>query len=132
MTLDITEVWNPASLAFSAVAGLLLGWFAIGRYATDPSYASGQASPREYGVLVASLAIGVGLVFFGFQVLGTYIDGDPGWTRVVSRFFIWMLYCVMIGVGTTGRLHYHVGKRRATAHQRAVTTLEKDELDRES
>lgn len=122
----ITEVWNPASLLFAAVAGLLLGWFAVGRYASDPVYASGQASPREYGVLVALMAIAVGLVFFGFQVLGTYIDGDPAWTRVVSRFFIWMLYCVAIGFGTTWRLQFHANRRKTIAHERAVEKLDQD------
>lgn len=123
----LTEVWSPASLLFAIVAGLLLGYFAIGRYASDPVYASGQATPREYGLLVAALAIAVGLIFFGFQVLGTYLDGDSGWTRVVSRFFVWVLYCGAIAFGTTVRLNGHAKARHDKVHARAVKKLE-DEI----
>lgn len=121
----LTEVWNVASIVFSAGAGLALGYFAVGQVASDPAYASGESTPREYGALVALLAGAIGLVFFSFQVLATYVDGDPGWTRVVSRLFIWFLYSVAIGVGTTARLRWHVSRKKAEAHAQAMRELDK-------
>lgn len=123
LLMDITEVWNAASLSFAALAGMLVGYLAIGRFASDPAYASGEATPREYGVLTAVLASAVGLVFFGFQILGTYLDGDPGWTRVVSRLFIWLLYCSAIGLGTWLRLARNRNMRHRQAQDAAKREL---------
>lgn len=124
MTLDqLTEVWNLASILFAICAGVGLGALAVGHYASDPAYASGEATSAEYGVLVGFLAIAIGLVFFGFQVLATYLDGDPHWTRVVSRFGVWVVYSVAIGLGTGMRLTWHTSRKHAEAHARAEQEL---------
>lgn len=123
---SVTEVWNAASVGFAVVAGFLVGYFAVGRFASDPFYASGEATPAEYGVLTAGLIAWIGLVFFGFQVIATYATGDPGWSRVVSRFCIWLLYAGAIGAGITIRLRYQATKKKAMVHDRAVEELKED------
>lgn len=126
MTFDqLVEVWNLASVVFAIFAGTLLGALAVGHYASDPSYASGQATPVDYAVLVGVMTTAVGLVFFGFQVLGSFLDDDPLWTRVVSRFGLWVVYSVAIGVGTWARLRWHAQRKRAEVHARADHELNK-------
>lgn len=124
--IDIFEVVNLASVSFAVLAGLAVGYLAIGRYASDPAYASGKASPTEYGLLVAGLAAAVGAVFFGFQILGAIVDGDQLWTRVASRLVVWFLYSMAIGMGTTIRLARHAQRKRAEAHENALRELNDD------
>lgn len=121
---QVLSVWNPATVAFALVAGFLLGFLAVGRYAADPAYASGEASPSEYGVLVTVLAGATGLVFFSFQILGTYLDGDPLWPRVLGRLAIWFIYCAAIGAGTATRLTWHVDRKHAEARENATRELD--------
>lgn len=126
MTLELlTEVWNEYTILFAICAGISLGYLVVGHYASDPAYASGEATSVEYGVLVATLAVAIGLVFFGFQVIATFIEGDPLWTRVVSRFGIWVVYSVAIGLGTGIRLTRHTRRKRAETHARAEHELNK-------
>lgn len=120
---DIFEVVNAASISFAIFAGLAVGYLAIGKYASDPAYASGQASPTEYGLLVAGLAAAVGAVFFGFQILGAIVDGDQLWPRIASRLIIWFLYSMAIGMGTSIRLERHVRRKRDEAHAGAIREL---------
>lgn len=122
---ELTEVWTPLATAFAVVAGLALGYFVIGRVGSDPAYASGKATAVEYGTTTAFLTAAVGLVFYSFQALGTYLDHDPSWTRVVSRYCLWALYSVCIGVGVTARFKTHADRKHAEAHQRAVDEINK-------
>lgn len=121
---DLTEVWTPASILFAASCGVLLGLLAIGKYSSDPAYASGESTPLEYGLLVAVLCAAIGLVFFGFQIIGTYVAADPEWTRVVSRLGLWLLYAGAIGLGTYVRLTWHVSRKHTEARENAARELD--------
>lgn len=122
---DLTEVWTPLSVVLAALAGLVLGYFVIGRIASDPTYASGRAKPREYGVLTSGLTVAVGLVFYSVQIIAVYIYDDNELARVLGRFGLWVLYGVCIGVGVSVRLRRYYKTKRDEAHERAVAAIDK-------
>jgi hypothetical protein len=124
---ELTEVWSPLSVLAAAIPGFLLGYLLLGRFAADPAYASGDATPLDYGVLTAILTAATGLIFYGFQIITSLVDGDTHWTRVVSRYAIWVLYSLAIGIGLWLRLHRHIAARHAAAHERAVAELAANE-----
>lgn len=124
MTWDeITQVWSLIAVTFAILAGLGLGVLVIGRYASDPAYASGESSALEYGAITGVLAVAIGLVFYGFQIIGAIIDNDASWTRVVSRACLYVLYAACIGVGTGVRLSWHTRRKHREAHDRATEAL---------
>ena len=120
---ELVEVWTPLSIAVAMLSGLGLGYVLVGRFAVDPAYASGEASALEYAATTAVTAIAAGLIFYGGQILTSYIGGDTAWTRVVSRYGIWVAYSVAIGLGLWLRLRRHVARKRYEAHERAVREL---------
>lgn len=124
MTLEeLTAVWTPLSLGVAVLSGALLGYVVLGRFAADPAYASGIASPLEVAVLTFVLTAAAGLIFYGGQIGTSWIGGDTAWTRVVSRYGIWLAYSVAIGVGLWIRLHRHLARKHAEVHDRAVSEL---------
>ena len=125
MTLgQLVEVWTPLSVVAAIAAGLVVGFVLVGRFASDPAYASGVATPIEYGVIIAVLAAAIGMIFYSLQIFTSYIGGDTAWTRVVSRFGLWVLYAAAIGLGTWVRLRRHISRKHNEAHDRAVSELE--------
>jgi hypothetical protein len=127
MTLaELTEVWTPLSLAVAIISGLLVGILLVGRFASDPAYASGDASPLEYALVTVVMTAAAGLIFYGGQIMTSYIGGDTAWTRVVSRYGIWIAYAAAIGLGTWIRLHRHLRRKHAEIHDRAISQLADD------
>lgn len=125
MTLqDLFEVWTPLTVIAAIGPGLLGGAFLIGRFAKDPAYASGEATPFQYAVLTFALVAAVGLIFYALQILTSYVGGDTAWTRVVSRFGLWGMYSAALGVGTWLRLANHIARRHAEVHERAIAEVE--------
>jgi cytochrome bd-type quinol oxidase subunit 2 len=129
MTLDqLTEVWTPMSVAVALVTGLLVG-LVVGRYVADPAYASHVAAPRQYAALIGLMIVAAGVFFYGGQILTSYIGGDDEWTRAVSRLCVWVMYGVMIAVGTWIRIRYHLDGKRRIAHKRALAELSDEPAD---
>ena len=125
MTLaQFVEVWTPLSTWAAVVSGFLMGFLVIGYFASDPTYASTSTTPARVGVLTAVLVLALGMVFYGLQIFGSYLDGDTTWTRVVSRFGLWVLYGLAIGFGTWVRLQRHLARKHVEVHDRAVHELE--------
>jgi hypothetical protein len=128
MTLEeLTAVWTPLSIGVALLSGSLLGFLVLGRFAADPAYASGTASPLEVAILSAVLTAAAGLVFYGGQIGTSWIGGDTAWTRVVSRYGIWIAYSIAIGVGLWVRLHRHLARKHADIHDRAVSEVAADQ-----
>jgi hypothetical protein len=126
MTLaDLTEVWAPLSLVANAIGGLLFGFAVIGWALVNPQYSTKTARPLEVAFVTFAITSCGGLVFYGIQTATTFLDGDAGWTRVVSRFGIWVLFAAAIGVGAWVRLHIDLRIRRDRAHRRALAELNK-------
>lgn len=127
MTLEqVSEVWTPLSVASAAIAGVLFGFLAIGLVTTKARFSSGDAGPLEVGFLTFALVASAGLVFYALQAVTTYLGGDPQWTRVVSRYGLWLLYSAALGVGTLLRSQLALRRRRSRAHDRAVDELGPD------
>lgn len=124
---EISSVWTPLSVSVAVGSGLALGFVLLGRFAADPTYASGKSSPLESAILAIVLTAAIGLVFYGGQIATSWVGGDTGWVRVMSRYGIWLAYSIGIGVGLWLRLHHHLARRRSDAHARAVSELEADE-----
>ncbi len=120
---ELIEVWSPLSILAALVSGLIVGYLLVGRFASDPAYASGVSTPIEYGIVAAVLAAALGAIFYGLQIATSWFGGDTAWTRVVSRFGLWALYSVAIGIGTWIRLNRHIARKHAEAHERAVAEL---------
>lgn len=124
MTVEqLTEVWAPLTLTVAIVSGFVFGFVVLGMFAVDPQYANRDTTPLEGALWTAVTLAGIGLVFYGGQVFTSYAAGDTQWTRVVSRFGVWVMYSTAIGVGLWLRLHIHNAGRKAEAHARAVTEL---------
>ena len=121
---ELAEVWTPLSLAIALVSGLVVGYILVGRFAVDPAYASGHASPLEYALVTAVVTAAAGLIFYGGQILTSWIGGDTAWTRVVSRYGLWLVYAAAIGLGTWVRLRRHLARKAAEIHDRAVSEVE--------
>lgn len=124
MIAALTEVWTPLSVALAVISGLAVGVILVGRYAANPAYASGVASPAEYASLAGIMGLAIGVIFYGGQILTSYLGGDTEWTRVVSRFGIWAMYSLAIGLGTWIRIRRHIARRRAAVHDQAVAEVE--------
>lgn len=116
----VTEVWNPLSILLALLSGGALGYLVLGRYAADPAYASGTATPLSVGVLTSVLTAAVGLVFFSVQILATYLADDPDWTRAASRLTVWVIYSAAIGTSVALRLKLHNDHKHVEARSRAV------------
>lgn len=121
---ELVEVWTPLSIVAAILSGLVVGYFLVGRFASDPAYASGIAGPVDYALITAVLSIAIGMIFYSLQILTSFIGGDTAWTRVVSRFGLWVLYALAIGFGTWLRLRRHIALKHVEAHERAVHELE--------
>ena len=121
--MSLLVVWTPATMAVAVLAGIGVGYWIVGRFAADPRWAAASASPRGLGILVAVLAAIVGLVFYVGQATATFVEGDPNWPRVVSRFGLWLLYAVFLGLGTWRRVADQVRARRTAIRTRAEREL---------
>ena len=117
---QLSEVWTPISIGFAIVAGVGFGYFLVGWVASTMTWASGLATPGGVSWLAVSLVSTVGLLFYGGQVWTSYLVGDTAWTRVVSRFVLWLLYSLAIGVGTWIRIRHLTDLKTEAARQRAV------------
>lgn len=123
---ELSEVWRPLDIGIAALEGLLFGLLLVGRFAANPAYASGVARPSEYGGIIALMTAASGAIFYGGQILATYAAGDQGWTRVVSRYGIWVVFSLAIGLGTWIRLRRHLAQKVVEVHDRAVSEIEAD------
>lgn len=119
---DLLVVWSPATLVVAVLAGLGVGYWMVGRVAADPTWASPNATALGLGFLVTVLAIGIGIVFYVGQATATAVEGGP-WDRVVSRFGLWIVYAIFLGVGTWRRVADHIAARKAVARLRAEQEL---------
>lgn len=125
MTVEqLTEVWTPLSIIVNALGGVLFGAFVVGWAITNPAYSVLDADPGEIAFVTSAISTAGGLVFYGIQTATTFLDGDTGWTRVVSRFAIWVLFAAAIGVGAWVRLVIDRHQRRSRAHKRAIAELD--------
>lgn len=124
---QLTEVWAPLTVGIALISGFLFGFGILGLFAVDPQYATRDVEPLEASAWTAATIAAIGLVFYGGQVLTAYLDGDIQWTRIVSRYAIWVFYSVAIGAGLWLRIHRHLRRKAAEVHERAVTELEQDE-----
>lgn len=123
---ELTEVWRPLDIAFALVEGLVFGYVVVGRLAADPTYASGKASPVQVSWWTALSTAAAGFLFFGGQILASFLGHDTSWTRVASRYGIWVVFSVAVGSGLFGRLTRHLSRKHAEVHDQAVSDLEAD------
>lgn len=121
----LTEVWTFTSVTPAIVGGLAFG-VVIGLAANNPFFASRIATPGLYAVLLVAFKITSGVIFYTGQILDAYLSGDPNWTRVVSRFGLWLIFSFSIGVSvfitmyilkTQRQERRHHWRRRSHDHQ---------------
>lgn len=118
---ELSEVWRPLDIGFAVIEGLLFGYIVVGRFAADPTYASGLAEPREIAWITAWSTAAAGFLFFGGQILASFLGHDASWTRVVSRYGIWVVFSVAVGIGIFVRLVRHMRRKHAEVHDQAVS-----------
>jgi hypothetical protein len=126
---QLTEVWTPLSTIANFLGGLLFGLLGVGWAAVNPAYSARLALPREVALITFLMTASGGLVFYGIQTATSVIGEDPAWTRVVSRFGIWVLFAVAIGAGAWIRLRWDLWRRHAKAHTQAVAELRQRDDD---
>lgn len=124
MTLQLfTAVLNPLSVGVAIVTGSLFGLLGVGWFASNPVYSSGLASEIRVATLTVAMTVFAGLVFYAGQTAATYLFGDPMWTRVASRYIVWLVFATSIGCGTYARMRRARALRRRHAHDRAIDEL---------
>lgn len=121
--MSLLVVWSPTTLIVAVLAGLGVGYWIVGRIASDPVWVAGTATPRGLGILTILLAVAIGLVFYAGQTAATWAENDDAWPRVVSRFGLWVVYSVFLGLGTWRRVADHLEARRTAARLRAKSEL---------
>lgn len=115
-------VWSVPVLLAAAVAGAVFGFGAIGFAIRNPIFSSGLATPIQNGLLATLMAIVGGGFFWISQIAGAYGAGDPLWWRVASRFSVWVVFCLAIGVGV-----YLAARRdRAQRHRAARERIQRE------
>jgi cyanate permease len=123
-TTGVVQVLTVVNIATALIGGSLAGWFLIGQVAADPTWISPTATPRGVGILTGAYSIAVGAMFYLGQTVAGIVDGDGGWPRLATRFVLWALFCVALGVATWLRLVLHTHGRRRQAHDRAQAELD--------
>lgn len=101
--ISLFVVWTPASIVAAIVGGALVGLLLISRF-DNPRF-----DARESAAVVALLGSFAGLVFWS----ALFSDGPTNAWRVVSRFGLFLLFIVAMGIGTG------IGVRRERGSWRA-------------
>ena len=118
----LTLVWTPATVLTAVVTGLAIGFVVLGYLGSTPTYAA-DGTPGQVGRIVAFGGALAGLVFYVGQAAATYAEDDPNAQRIVSRYMLWVLYSMGMGLGTYLRLEAIARKRHKDVHQQAVDEL---------
>lgn len=116
-------VWSVPVLILACAAGGLFGYQAIGYAIRNPLFSSGLATPFQNALLAVFMAIAGGGFFWVSQIIGAWLDGDPLWWRVASRFTVWLVFCVAIGIGAYLAARRDRRQRAAAARSQAVREL---------
>jgi hypothetical protein len=120
----LTTVWTVPTLVVAALGGLFLGLLVLGHIAQTPSYAS-DASPLEVAVAIAVSSILAAAVFYAGQAASDPLEDVSA--RLFSRFGVWCVYSLGMGVGAYVRLsignRLHRRKVRARGRAAAETAI---------
>jgi hypothetical protein len=128
MTIDLAEVaavlttvWTPEALLLAAVAGMGIGALVLASIALKPAYAS-AATPGQVARAIAYSGMVTGGVFYVGQALVDTAEDIP--RRLISRFAIWCVYSLFMGLGTWLRLRLEAERRHRILHTVAVAEVE--------
>lgn len=120
---ELFGVWTPAVVAAAVLAGLGVGFFGAGPIIRSPYFSSGQATPFANGVMIAAVAAVSGIAFYVGQVFGAIAGGDDLWPRILSRFTLWLVYALFLGVGAWLSATRDEHNRHARARARALREI---------
>lgn len=127
MIVDVADilfgVWTPPVLVSAAMTGLGVGYIAIATILRNPLFSSGLATPGQNATLATIVAMLGGGAFWVGQVVGSYVDGDPLWWRVLSRFGVWLVFAACFGLGAYLAARKDRETRAARARDRARREL---------
>lgn len=112
-------VWTPANFIAAAFGGLGFGFAIVGGFAANPLYVSQFATPRQLARLAILLSCIAGVVFYVSQSVAAGANGDAGWPRVVARLAVWLVFCVLTGIGLYARLIQHMRIKASQARAQA-------------
>lgn len=94
---DITAVWSWPAFILPAVFGFFFG-VVLARITSRPRWRTSN-SPRAYAWLIGVLAAWFLFGISAIDTIGALIAHDPGWLRVVSRFFPHAMAAPAVGLG---------------------------------
>ncbi len=95
---DLGVVWTPWRIILSFGFGFGFGYLVVASIAAQERWRtpnSRRAIAWLVGVLTAYFLMGLSFV----EGVGALLDGDLGWTRVVSRFGPHLLVALGVGMG---------------------------------
>lgn len=95
---DIAAVWTPWRIALGVAFGFGFGYLVIASISAQPRWRtenSRRARAWLVGVLAAWFLAGLAFV----EAIGSALDGDAGWIRVVSRAMPHLLVAFGVGLG---------------------------------
>lgn len=100
---DLAAVWSWPAALFALGVGLGFGYVVIARVTLSPRWRT-QNTARAYGWLVGVLGAWFSFVVVLSQVIASLITNDPLWPRVLSRYVMWLVASLGLGLGVWLRL----------------------------
>lgn len=121
------NIWSPGTVIAALVTGFLLGFLFLGYLAAAPTYASVRLTAAKTALFTVASTLLTGIVFWGGQTFAAWLEGDPGWPRVMTRYVLWVIWALAMGVGTWLRLSIHDHRKARQARKAAETKVATDE-----
>jgi len=124
LVIAISDTWTVATIVVAVAAGLGVGYLMLGKLASNPAYASQYLTSRSVGILVIVTALFSGGAFYIGQIVATAAEGDGGWARILSRYGLWIIYSIALGIGTSFRLDKYSKRRMKKIYESVKHDIE--------
>jgi hypothetical protein len=91
-------VWTPWSVAGAIIAGLVIG-FGLSWPITNPLWSSRTATRVQVAIFVSIMTAWIVTVLYVTTIIAAVAVGDVGFTRVVSRYTLFLFAALVSGAG---------------------------------
>lgn len=93
-------LWTFSAILAALGVGLFIGLaVALFPIMVGARRSASLLTPTRTGIVLALLVAWVGSAFYAGQAIDSYLAADPGLPRVISRWTIWLLFSLAVGIG---------------------------------